>query len=30
MSIGLCNNDYMSSFEVWVHHGEDPHVCIVS
>jgi hypothetical protein len=30
MSIGLFNNDYMPGYEVWVHHGEDPHACIVS
>jgi hypothetical protein len=30
MSINLCNNDYMSGYEVWVHHGEDPTSRIVS
>jgi hypothetical protein len=30
MSIDLCKNDYMSGYEVWVHHGEDPPPRIVS
>ena len=30
MSIDLCKNDYMPSYEVWVHHGEDPPPRIVS
>ena len=30
MSIDLCKNGYMPSYEVWVHHGEDPPPRIVS
>jgi hypothetical protein len=30
MSIDLCKNDYMPSYEVWVHHGEDTPSRIVS
>jgi hypothetical protein len=30
MSIDLCKNGYMRSYEVWVHHGEDPPHRIVS
>jgi hypothetical protein len=30
MSIDLCKNDYMPSYEVWVHYGEDPPPRIVS
>jgi hypothetical protein len=28
--IDVCKNDYMSGYEVWVHHGEDPPPRIVS
>jgi hypothetical protein len=30
MSIDLCNNDYMPGCEVWVHHGQDSPLRIVS
>jgi hypothetical protein len=30
MSIDLCKNDYMPSYEVWVHHSEGPPPRIVS
>jgi hypothetical protein len=30
MSIDLCKNGYMPSYEVWVHHGEDPPPRIIS
>jgi hypothetical protein len=30
MSIDLCKNSYMSGYEVWMHHGEDPPSRIVS
>jgi hypothetical protein len=30
MSINLCKNVYMSGYEVWVHHDEDPPPRIVS
>jgi hypothetical protein len=30
MSIDICKNGYMSGYEVWVHHGEDPPPRIVS
>jgi hypothetical protein len=30
MSIYLCKNGYMSAYEVWVHHSEDPPPRIVS
>jgi hypothetical protein len=30
MSIDLCKNGFMSGYDVWVHHGEDPPPRIVS
>jgi hypothetical protein len=30
MLIDLCKNGYMSGYEVWVHHDEDPATRIVS
>jgi hypothetical protein len=30
MSIHICKNGYVTGYEVWVHHGEDPPPRIVS